>query len=272
MESVREYLESANSHLNAVEVLMGRGLYSLAVFHMHQALEFLLKALLVKQGHTPMKTHNLYILVRNLELDPSEKQFLRELTIHYYASRYPDARRRYGISREYYSDKKVRELLEKTKKLFNKLRKKDCKVDLGKTETGEDVYSKLMEWVRNLRKRGIKILLLAVIGSRAKGTWKPWSDIDILLIAENLPPKSIKRYLLLLPEDLDIDLRAYTPEEAKEALEKPDREFLDLIHYGKVIIGEKLYKKIEKEIKEKFNVKYDKELDTWIIKRKKQKT
>ena len=72
MQSIDEYMESAYSHLDAADTLLTRGLYKLAVFHLHQALEFLLKALLIKRGYKPMKTHALHLLARGYQLTPED--------------------------------------------------------------------------------------------------------------------------------------------------------------------------------------------------------
>ena len=54
IQSIDEYMESAYSYLDAVDILLTRGLYKPAVFHLHQALKLLLKALLIKRRYKPM--------------------------------------------------------------------------------------------------------------------------------------------------------------------------------------------------------------------------
>ncbi len=274
MQSVDEYVESAYSHLDAADILLTRGLYKLAVFHLHQALEFLLKALLIKRGYKPTKTHALHLLARGYQLTPEELNFLRELTIHYYASRYPDARQRYGISEEYYNKQRVETMYYRTREIFLKLREHDCTPDIGKLENGREAYREVLKWLQELEKKGIKIKLAAIIGSRAKGIWRPWSDIDVILIAENLPPPSIQRYLLLLSDEIDLDIRAYTPEEAEKAIENLEREFLDLEQHGKIVRDDGIYSKIKRKInqvKQRYEIKYIEELDTWLIKPRQSK-
>ncbi|RLF22340.1 MAG: hypothetical protein DRN15_09280 [Thermoprotei archaeon] len=64
----------------------------LSVLHIHQALKFLLKAILIKGGYRPMKRMPFTHSQNTLELKPGELNFLRELAAHHYASRYPGAR------------------------------------------------------------------------------------------------------------------------------------------------------------------------------------
>ncbi len=273
MQGYDQYTELAYSHLNAAEVLLREGLYELSVFHLHQALELLIKAILIKRGYKPLKTHALHLLAKSLsiELTQRELDFLRELTLHYYASRYPDARARYGISRDYYNKERVEGLLRNVKKFFSRLRRADCKVDLGSLENGRNAYRELIRWVQGLEGKGIKVRFVGVIGSRAKGSWKPWSDIDVILIAENLPPRGIERYRLLLSDSIDLDIRAYTPEEAKEAVDKLEREFLDLERYGRIVKDDGIYDEIRErlyKVRRRYEVKYIDELDTWLVKPK----
>ena len=69
----------------------------------------------------------------------------------------------------------------------------------------------------------LKLKGLVLFGSRARGDWKPWSDYDLLIIADFK-----EDYMKRIPKILDLlsDIPAhlephpYTPEEAKELLSK----------------------------------------------------
>ncbi len=62
--------------------------------------------------------------------------------------------------------------------------------NFGFDQRGRDVASGLKEYVKILLKRNVKLHTVIVLGSRAKGRAKPESDIDVTVIASNLPGKS----------------------------------------------------------------------------------
>ncbi|QOJ79301.1 HEPN domain-containing protein [Infirmifilum lucidum] len=82
---------------NAVE----RGSWSEACFHAQQSCEKLLKALLIKEG-VFMPVHDLGRLAEEASSRVVELvelvESLGKLTVHYYASRYPDAATRFSIT------------------------------------------------------------------------------------------------------------------------------------------------------------------------------
>ncbi len=80
--------------MDMAEAGLERGRYGLCVFHCHQAVELLLKAIWV-EGATeglPRRTHDLVSLSKELGLGLSEEQleFLRKLSEQYIPSRYGD--------------------------------------------------------------------------------------------------------------------------------------------------------------------------------------
>lgn len=86
-----EWLEMAEMDLRAAQILLEDGLYPASVFHSHQAVEKILKALWV-EGHlegTPPRTHDLVELAVEVMLDlPAWEGFLGELSEQAVASRY----------------------------------------------------------------------------------------------------------------------------------------------------------------------------------------
>ena len=69
--------------------------------------------------------------------------------------------------------------------------------------------------------RRIALLDAVVIGSTARGDFNVWSDIDVLVVAEDLPEKAPDR-ALLLAQDVRSGVQAvgFTPEELQAALDK----------------------------------------------------
>jgi len=117
-----EWLESAISELRRAEERMSSGDHAYACFHAEQAAQFALKALLLRHGAF-MRTHDLVLLYSRaraygLEADVDERD-LRELMIHYFASRYPDARRRYQIV---YNEHLARRMIDIARRIVEEVR------------------------------------------------------------------------------------------------------------------------------------------------------
>ena len=97
-------------------------------------------------------------------------------------------------------------------------------------------------------RRAVKILsgklsLKAVVlfGSRARGDWGPWSDYDLLIIAdfEEDYMERIGRILGLLEDvNLPIEPHPYTPREAEELLRKGNPIIIDALEEGVILYGE----------------------------------
>jgi len=96
--------------------------YLLTLWHCHQAIEKMLKMVMIKRGKELLKIHDLPKLVKlsELKLSEKEKQFLEELNVFYLRSRYPDLLYK-PLPK---ADKNLtKNYLEKTKKLFLWLKK-----------------------------------------------------------------------------------------------------------------------------------------------------
>jgi predicted nucleotidyltransferase len=153
--------------------------------------------------------------------------------------------------------------------------KKTCvtkfeELDLGVDKLGRNITFCLKQYVTLLRSRGLKIHTLIVLGSRAKGRGKPDSDVDVMIIASNLPgvktpeftnlPQkimNIKQRLLLSDFPLCIGVQpsaCCSREEFISWLKGLRVVALDAIYYGKVIYDDgfwekalQSFKKLEKE-------------------------
>ena len=75
--------------------MIAQGIYNLACFHAHQAVEKTLKAALAERGKTPPRTHSLTDLTQQVcaawALDGSGLETASELDDFYIPTRYPDA-------------------------------------------------------------------------------------------------------------------------------------------------------------------------------------
>lgn len=78
-----------------------------------------------------------------------------------------------------------------------------------------------------------------VFGSVAKGTFKAWSDIDVLIVAENLPEHPMRRLELLYRyANCGIEPKGWTLAEFLAHLGKGDRQLLAMLRERAVLIDD----------------------------------
>ncbi len=131
--------------------------------------------------------------------------------------------------------------------------------ELGTDELGRDIALYLKKYASLLRKRRVKLHTLIVLGSRAKGRGKPESDVDIMIIASDLPGRStpeftnavqkilnIRRNFLLTdaPLFIGVEPTACSREEFLQWLKEFKVVALDAIYYGKVIYDDGFWKMV----------------------------
>jgi len=118
----------------------------------------------------------------------------------------------------------------------------------GSDDLGRDIEDGLKRYVTILRQRSLKINTVIVLGSRAKGSWIPRSDIDVTVIADNLPREGrnaitfrlfdLKRRVVLSDRPLYIGVEpsgCCTKGQFLKRLKRFDIRALDAIFFGKVI-------------------------------------
>lgn len=135
---------------------------------------------------------------------------------------------------------------------------------LGTDEFGRDVESGLLKYVNLLKKRGILVHTVLVLGSRAKGHWKPESDVDVTVIATNLPCERnllrLRRWFVLSDRPIYMGIEpsgCCTKEEFLLKLKNFDLQALDAMYYGKIIYDDGFWseaKRIFEKIEEKYNL------------------
>ena len=113
-------------------------------------------------------------------------------------------------------------------------------------------WEKLEEAVRRLAGR-YRLHAAVLFGSRARGDWGPWSDYDLLVIADFREPylERLSRVLELLEDvDLPIEVHPYTPEETEQMLEKGSPTIVDALEEGVTLYStptlQRLREKLEK--------------------------
>ncbi|MEM3392005.1 MAG: nucleotidyltransferase domain-containing protein [Candidatus Bathyarchaeia archaeon] len=98
-------------------------------------------------------------------------------------------------------------------------------------------YKKLIEAVEKI-KSGYKVVAAILFGSRARGDFKPWSDYDLLVIAD-FKERYLDRITNLLEVisdvKLNIELHPYTLDEAVEMLRKGNLTLVDALSEGVIL-------------------------------------
>jgi len=118
----------------------------------------------------------------------------------------------------------------------------------GCDEVGRDIKDGLRHYVRLIRSRRLQVHTLIVLGSRVKATWNPQSDVDVTIIADNLPGEGknpismrlfdFRRRILLSDRPLCLGIEpsgCCSRADFLVRLEQFDIQALDAILYGKLI-------------------------------------
>jgi len=137
----------------------------------------------------------------------------------------------------------------------------------GYDEFGRDIEQGLRQYVSILKSRKVQIHTVIVLGSRVKSSWKPESDIDVTIVASNLPKegrnflsyrlRNLRRGILLSDRPLFMGIEpsgCCSPEEFLQKMERFDLQILDALLYGQIVYDDGfwsqaklLYEKIAKK-------------------------
>ena len=133
----------------------------------------------------------------------------------------------------------------------------------GCDERGRDIEDGLHKYVSILKNRGLKVHTVIVLGSRAKGLWTPRSDVDVTIIATNLPKEGInflskrllnlKRRIILSDRPLYLGIEpsgCCSKDEFLKKLEMFDINALDALLHGRVIYDDGFWLKVREKGKE----------------------
>lgn len=118
---IKSWIKSANEDFLDAEILFKGKSYKSAAWHLHQSIEKLLKAILLKNGKQIRKIHDLISLFEDVKLKlPQElKDLLEELNFHYLPPRYPDILPQLS---KIYTRVNINQLIRKTKSLIKWLK------------------------------------------------------------------------------------------------------------------------------------------------------
>lgn len=84
---------------------------------------------------------------------------------------------------------------------------------------------------------------MILYGSFARGDWKPGSDADLLIVAEDLPPTYGERWSLFstILMGVPVEPHAYTSEELDELLKHGRMAVADALTEGVILYAEQEY-------------------------------
>ncbi|MEW6407340.1 MAG: HEPN domain-containing protein [Patescibacteria group bacterium] len=128
---IQKWLKFAKSDLEAAEYLFhkpnaNQWTYLLVVWHCHQAIEKILKAIIIKQNKDLLRIHDLLrlfdIIADKKLFSKFQKDFLMALNQYYITPRYPDLPLK--KSQPIINRQKAKDILEKSRNLFLCLEKK----------------------------------------------------------------------------------------------------------------------------------------------------
>lgn len=133
----------------------------------------------------------------------------------------------------------------------------------GYDEFGRNVEQGLQQYVALLKSRGIGVHTVIVQGSRAKSSWKPESDVDVTIVADNLPRegsdflsfrlRDLRRRILLSDRPLFLGIEpsgCCSREEYLKRLERFDLQVLDAILYGRVVFDDGFWSQVKSKYEE----------------------
>jgi predicted nucleotidyltransferase len=99
------------------------------------------------------------------------------------------------------------------------------------------------EYVERLSGR-IPLVAAAVVGSVARGDFNVWSDVDIVVVVEDLPQRAPDRGSLLISEARDgIQPIGFTPEEFERAWRKRNALAREAVQHGVSLQGEGFFRR-----------------------------
>lgn len=116
-KTTKNWLKFAKDDLYVAEVLFRNKSYRNCIAHCHQAIEKILKAIIIEKGKSIRKTHDLIGLLADTKVDFPDDilKTIEELNPHYLPVRYPDI---LTIKPIIYKRKKTQNFLKKSKEIF----------------------------------------------------------------------------------------------------------------------------------------------------------
>jgi predicted nucleotidyltransferase len=102
----------------------------------------------------------------------------------------------------------------------------------------ERLIERARGYARALSER-LPVRAVVLAGSVARGDFNVWSDIDVLVVADDLPPRLPDRLALLSADaPSGIQVVGLTPDELRHAAARNNRLVLDAVAHGILLAGD----------------------------------
>lgn len=125
-------------------------------------------------------------------------------------------------------------------------------------------YEVLEKYLEEIR-RELDLKLVILFGSIVKGDWKEDSDIDLLIVSDDLSDDPGENFARL--KRYCIDPHAFSTKRFLEELQRPNLLILDAMQYGKRIAADERFTKIVEglfeEVKRRFGLRWTGETWSW---------
>ena len=88
----------------------------------------------------------------------------------------------------------------------------------------------------------LSVLAAAVVGSVARGDFNVWSDIDVVVVCDDLPHRVLDRMAMLMPEDTrGVQPVGFTRDEFREAWGKGNPLATSVTEDGVILLGDEVF-------------------------------
>lgn len=202
-------------------------------------------------GHDLVKRGNAVRELFGPGLVPVElDEALKRLSVHYVASRYPDTFAE-GTPADHYSVgiagsalADAEEVLDTVATVWNVLvagsdgaRGRPQAVLARRAHERSERIDQARRYAAGLS-TSLGVRSVVVFGSVARGDFNVWSDLDVLVIAENLPEDWFERHQLLLAQAAEpVSVVAWTPSEWTAKVAKRDPIAAEVAEVGVTVAG-----------------------------------
>ena len=127
-------------------------------------------------------------------------------------------------------------------------------------------YEVLEKYLSELR-RELDLKLVILFGSLARGDWKESSDIDLLIVSDDLSDDPAENFVKL--KRGCVEPHGFSTKRFMAELEKPNLLIMDALEYGKRLIADREFMKLVEskfeEVKKKYGLKWVNGSWTWKV-------
>lgn len=100
-----------------------------------------------------------------------------------------------------------------------------------------ELIDRVAQWSRQLDP-GLGVMAVVVFGSVARGDFNVWSDIDVLVVAEHLPERSLDRWDVLAPLPPLVQPVVWTPGEYAAEHRRANPIVAESVELGVWLLGD----------------------------------